>query len=30
VKPDIHVDWGADQASKTAALLRTLDRLPKH
>jgi C-terminal processing protease CtpA/Prc len=30
VKPDIAVDWGADQASKTTALLLSLDRLPKH
>jgi hypothetical protein len=29
IKPDYLVDWGADQATKTAALLRTLDKLPK-
>jgi hypothetical protein len=30
IKSDIPVDWGADQASKSAALLATLDKLPKH
>jgi hypothetical protein len=29
IKPDYLVDWGPDQATKTAALLSTLDKLPK-
>jgi hypothetical protein len=29
VKPDYVVDWGADQATRTAALVSTLDKLPK-
>ena len=30
IEPDIATEWGADQASKTAALLALLDKLPKH